>query len=228
MSWGDTFRNDVAKLIYNGTAIANIADNAAGSPLANLFVALHTADPGQAGTQATSEANYTGYGRVNPARTSGGFTVSGNTITNTAAVTFGLCTAGSNSITHFSIGVAVSGATKIIDKAPVGPITAVFAFTATAADTLTVPISSLAVDDRVSFYPLQGVANSLPPGITEGTIYFVKTVSGNDITISTSSGGATLDVTAAGSGIAYKHSILAVSVNITPNFAIGQLSIKLN
>jgi hypothetical protein len=43
---------NLLKLIFNAVAIANIADNAAASPLTNLFWALHTADPGDAGTQA--------------------------------------------------------------------------------------------------------------------------------------------------------------------------------
>lgn len=47
---GDTFENDVLKLIFNGTAIANLADNAASSPLTNLEVSLHTADPTDSGT----------------------------------------------------------------------------------------------------------------------------------------------------------------------------------
>ena len=53
MSKGDTFESDLLKLIFNATAIANIADNAASSPLTNLFVPLHTADPGEAGSQTT-------------------------------------------------------------------------------------------------------------------------------------------------------------------------------
>ena len=73
MSKGDTFENDLLKLIFNATAIANLADNAATSPLTNLSVALHTADPGEGGTQATNETAYTGYARVSVARTSGGW-----------------------------------------------------------------------------------------------------------------------------------------------------------
>jgi hypothetical protein len=38
---------------------------------------LHTADPGAAGTASTSEIAYTGYTRVNVARTSSGWGVSG-------------------------------------------------------------------------------------------------------------------------------------------------------
>ena len=35
---GSTFSNDLLKLIFNATAIANIADNAASGPLTNLYV----------------------------------------------------------------------------------------------------------------------------------------------------------------------------------------------
>lgn len=118
---GNTFENDLLKLIFNATAIANIADNAATSPLTNLFVALHTADPGEAGDQTTSEATYTGYARVSVARTSGGWTVTTNSVSPVAAITFGACTAGTNTITHASIGVATSGASKILVYGAVTP-----------------------------------------------------------------------------------------------------------
>src|SRR5437660_10228120 len=77
MSKSDTFEADILKLIFNATAIANLADNAAASPLTNISVALHTADPGETGNMTTSEATYTGYTRVSVARTSGGWTISG-------------------------------------------------------------------------------------------------------------------------------------------------------
>lgn len=80
MSKGDTFENDLLKLIFNGTAIANIADNAATAPLTDLWLSLHTADPGEAGSQTTSETAYTGYARVAVARTSGGWSVSGASV----------------------------------------------------------------------------------------------------------------------------------------------------
>lgn len=121
MSKSDTFENDLLKLIFNATAIANIADNAATSPLTNLYVALHTADPGETGTQSTSETSYTGYGRVAVARTSGGWTVTGSSVSPAANITFGAWTAGAGTITHWSVGVASSGATKILYSGPVTP-----------------------------------------------------------------------------------------------------------
>lgn len=114
MSKGNVFENDLMKLIFQATAIANIADNAATAPLTNLFVSLHTADPGEAGDQTTSEATYTGYARVAVARTSGGWSVVTNNADNVAAITFGLCTAGSNTITNFAVGTLTSGAGKIL------------------------------------------------------------------------------------------------------------------
>lgn len=116
MSKGNTFENDLLKLIFNATAIANIADNAASSPLTSLYVSLHTGDVGEAGDQTTSEATYTSYARVAVARTSGGWTVSTNTITNAAEIAFPACTGGSNTITHFAVGTAASGAGKVLYK----------------------------------------------------------------------------------------------------------------
>ena len=117
MSKGDTFENDLLKLILNATPIANIADNAATSPLVNVFVALHTADPGEAGTQSTSEAAYTGYGRATVARTSGGWTITGSSASPTATIPFGLCTAGTGTATFASIGVAGVTTMLLVDEA---------------------------------------------------------------------------------------------------------------
>lgn len=117
MSKSDTFESDVLKLFFQATGIANIADNTATSPLTNLFVSLHTADPTDAGNESSSEATYTGYARVAVARTSGGWTLSGTNptqVANAATVTFGACTAVTNTITFFGVGVASSGATKIL------------------------------------------------------------------------------------------------------------------
>ena len=103
MSLGNTFENDLLKLYFNATVIANIADNAAAAPFTNVVVALHTADPGEAGTQATNETAYTGYARVNVARTAGGWIVAGSSVSPVANVDFAECTAAPGAaITHAS------------------------------------------------------------------------------------------------------------------------------
>jgi hypothetical protein len=109
MSKSNTFENDWLKLIFNATAIANLADNAASSPLTNLYVSLHTADPGEAGNQSTSEIAYTSYARVAVARTSGGWTVTNNSVSPVANIDFPAATGGSGTITYFGVGSASSG-----------------------------------------------------------------------------------------------------------------------
>jgi hypothetical protein len=107
MSKSNTTENDFMLYTFNGTAISWNGNT-------NLYVALHTADPGEAGNQTTSEATYTSYARVTVARTSGGFTVSGNQASNTALIQFPQCTGGTNTITHVSVGTATSGAGQIL------------------------------------------------------------------------------------------------------------------
>lgn len=127
MSKGNTFENDLLKLIFHGTTIANLADNAASGPLANLRVAAHTSDPGEAGAQNTNEASYGAYARVNVARSTAGWTISGNTVNPTAAIPWPAATSGSQTLTHWSVGTATSGAGKILYKGTITPNIAVAA-----------------------------------------------------------------------------------------------------
>ena len=127
------YEADVLKLLFNGTAIANIADNAASAPLTNLYLALHTADPTDtpASGQSTSETTYTGYTRVAVIRTTGGWTVTTGTgatpssVSPVANVDFGVCTAGTATITHVSIGTASTGTGKILYTGAISPAIAV-------------------------------------------------------------------------------------------------------
>jgi hypothetical protein len=121
MSKSNAFENSLLKLIFNATAIANLADNAASSPLTNLYVSLHTADPGEAGDQSTSEATYTGYARVAVLRTTGGWTVTNNSVSPVANIDFGNCTAGTNTITYFGVGTASTGAGVLYYSGTVTP-----------------------------------------------------------------------------------------------------------
>lgn len=125
MSKGNTFENDLLKLVFNATAIANIADNAASSPLTNLYVSLHTADPGEAGDQTTSETTYGGYARVAVARTTGGWTVTANSVSPVSNITFPACASGTATITHAAVGTLSTGAGKILYSGVVTPNIAV-------------------------------------------------------------------------------------------------------
>jgi hypothetical protein len=121
MSFSDTTENAIMLLIFNATAWGNYADNAASSPQTNTAVALHTADPGDTGTMATSEAAYTSYARVNVARTSSGWTVTANSVSPVANIDFPAGTGGSGTITYFSVGKTGGGSAAILMSGSVSP-----------------------------------------------------------------------------------------------------------
>ncbi len=120
MSKSHTAETAWLRLLFNNTTWAGIGDaggvqgsNAVGS----LYVALHTADPGEAGNQSTSETAYTNYTRMAVARTTAGWTVSGTTptqVANAAPITFPQCGATGASLTHFSVGKASGGGGEIL------------------------------------------------------------------------------------------------------------------
>ena len=116
MSMSNVSETALLNIIFKNLAWANIGDASGLQPSAtagNLYIALHTDDPGEGGDQTTSEANYTGYARVAVAR-GAGWTVSGNQVSNAATVQFGECSSGTNAVTYFSVGTAASGAGSII------------------------------------------------------------------------------------------------------------------
>jgi hypothetical protein len=111
----DSWENGLLLLLFNNTTFAGVgSDGLRGSTTAgSLYVSLHTADPGETGTQTTSETAYTGYVRKPLARASGagGFTVTTNSVSPQANLDFDACTASpGGNITYFGIGTAVSGA----------------------------------------------------------------------------------------------------------------------
>ena len=131
MSKSNQWESDLFKLYFQNVAAAGIGD-AGGLPASvaagSIFVALHTADPGETGTQATSEATYTGYARQAVVRSAAGWTVSGTAPTqaaNAAAINYPACTAGTDALTYFSVGDAISGATIVRYKGLLtgGPVT---------------------------------------------------------------------------------------------------------
>ena len=108
MSKSNAHENSILLLLFNATAFADLAENDTTTPATTLAVSLHTADPGEAGTMATSEATYTGYARVAVARTSGGWTVTADSVSPVANISFPQATGGTNTITHFGVGTGVA------------------------------------------------------------------------------------------------------------------------
>lgn len=124
MSKADGLEFQLLNLIFAAKAIANIADNAAASPSTSIWVSLHTADPGDAGAQNTSEVSYSPYARIAVARTTGGFAVSSaaGTISPVAAITFASATSTSTgTITHAGFGLSSAGAGTLLYSGTVTP-----------------------------------------------------------------------------------------------------------
>lgn len=124
MSISDTTESAVLSIIFNATTWTGYAINATASPETNIITALHTADPGDAGTQSTSESAYTSYARQNVVRTSSGFTISGTSPTQAAlvaALSFPASGASGTTITNFSYGKSGGGATAILFSGTVTP-----------------------------------------------------------------------------------------------------------
>jgi len=113
MSKGNTTENDIVKFLFN-----NIAMPAYGS---NLYLSLHTADPGEGGDQTTNEVSYTGdsgdYARIAVSRDAGGWTVVNNQSTNAALIQFAVSNTGPVVATHLAIGTAASGAGQVLASA---------------------------------------------------------------------------------------------------------------
>lgn len=107
MSATNVFENGLLSLIFENANYANVGDATGlrGSSTAGVFwISLHTATPNETGTQTTSEAAYTSYGRTSVARSTSGWTVASGVADNDAAITFPAATGGSETETHFGIG----------------------------------------------------------------------------------------------------------------------------
>lgn len=211
---------------FTNAAIANVGDASGLQPSAgagSLYLSLHTAYPGETGGQTTSECGYTGYARKAVTRSGAEWSITGNQAVNANAQAFPQKTAGTDETALFcGIGRSISGAGTLDYIAPLGSVLG--DGTADVADNFTIPgLSGLSVNDLIAFFAVPG--SSLPTGITAGTAYFTKTVSGAVITVSATSGGAAIDVTGAGAFAAWRITGLLISNLITPTIGAGQLSV---
>lgn len=218
----NVLENEFLLLMFNNTNAAGIGDATGlrGSTTAGSFYfALHSDDPGEGGSQNTNELSYAGatpYARQAKARASGagGFTVSSNVVNPTDDVTFPQKqVAGTVEALFWSLGDAASGASKIRYSGPIGGPPKLFV--GATSDTVNAPGHGCAVNDRVFVSALEG-AGALPTGLARG-IYYVKTAPDADnITLSTTQGGATLDITALGVGILRRIAPMVIGENTIP------------
>jgi hypothetical protein len=119
--FGDTAENSLLNLIYRATAWANVADNAASSPLTNIHVSLHTASPGDSGTLSTNESAYGNYARQNVARSTGWTSASGGSTLLAANLVFPASSGSATTVTDFATGKTGGGAAEMFIYGAISP-----------------------------------------------------------------------------------------------------------
>ena len=124
MSKSNVFENELLAHVFNNADITLVGDATGlrGSATAgNLYVSLHSADPGEDGNQTTNEITYGAYARVAVARTAGAWNVVANGVTPVNHIEFPQCTSGTATVTHVGIGTSASGTGKLLYKGSLSP-----------------------------------------------------------------------------------------------------------
>ena len=124
MSKTNSWENGILELLFKNTNFALVGDATGlrgSSTAGSLYFSLHTADPGETGDQTTNEITYTDYARVAVARSGAGFTVTADSVSPAANVSFPIGSGGSGTATHFGVGTASSGAGVLLYKGAITP-----------------------------------------------------------------------------------------------------------
>jgi len=117
------FQNDASAALL--AAIGD--DGLSGSTTDDFFyISLHTSTPGEGGSQDSNEVDVAGYGEYSRqaiARSTGGWTVSGDTCSNAADTTWTQMATGTGNVivTHFGVGTNPSGAGQLLHVGTVTP-----------------------------------------------------------------------------------------------------------
>ena len=206
----------LGKAIFHNTITASLplADlNLTAGSVTSLSLALHTAYPGIGGSQTTNEASYTSYARQTLSRTSGNWPfTSPNIFENGVTITFPTNTGASAQVVSWlSIGSGVSN--RIIFSIPLALETPKpFSLLVDANDTIQCDLHGYASGQEIMFLDTEGA--SLPTGITEGGVYYVRTAPNtNDFKIGTvaGGGGSDLAIAAVGGGVSSGGLVCKVS-----------------
>jgi hypothetical protein len=193
---------------------------------------MDEASPGGAGVGATHLSLHSAYNSTGTNELTGGSpayarkaatwnAASGRTKALSAGVTFDVA---SGSTVAF-IGMwdaATSG--NFLGMTPNGGGTPeTFVVPDAANDVLEAPGHGFSNGDRVTVWAVPGFA--LPTGITEGSLYFVTNATTDDLTLSLTSGGATINLTAIGAGNLQKVVVETFGAQGTHNVSAASLGI---
>ena len=186
--------------------------------VSTLYVALFSVLPNIAGTGGT-EISGSGYTRIAP--TMGA--ASAGKITSTADVLFPVATGSWTNIIGYGLYDASTSGNLLqfeyLSAAEPLP------FTAATSDTITAPAHGLVNTDRIVLDA--GEVGVLPTGLSATTVYFVISAATDTFQVSTTSGGAAVDITVGGSGLWRKVDVKTVAATEQCKIATGNLTLAL-
>jgi hypothetical protein len=200
----------------------HVLGNAAYTAPGTIHVALFTAAPTDAG--GGTEVTGGSYARVAVTNNATNFpAASGGLKQNGTAITFPQATADWGTIVAFGLfDASTSG--NLLYWGWLGTDDGDLFTALASSEVLTVPGHSLVLNDQVRVLAVPGA--TLPTGLSEGTTYFVLTVTGNTFQVSTTQGGSAVNITADGSGLIAKLTAKPVLSGDTPSFAVNALQIR--
>lgn len=191
---------------FNPTSQNNALTGGIGNAITH--VGIHTlTDPGTTATAAAGEATggSPAYARLAVTWAA----ASGGQRSNSAALAFDV-PAGTYGFFTFWNAATGNAGTQFLGHSPFGGASAMKGFasvdTALANDQLLSVAHGLVDTDRVQVFNV--FAETLPTGLTEGTIYFVVSSAANTFKVSLTSGGAAVDITAVGGGELYFQKVI--------------------
>jgi hypothetical protein len=204
----------------------HVLGNAAYTAPANIYVGLFTAAPTDAG--GGTECSAGNYARKSVTNNATNFpAASGGLKQNGAVIDFVTANADwappSTPVVAFGLFDAASSG-NLLYWGWLGTDEGKLFTGLNAGDVLTVPGHALVNNDQVRLLAVPGA--SLPAGLSEGTTYFVISVSGITLQLSLTQGGAAVTLTGDGSGLIAKITSKAVQNGDTPSFAINALQIR--
>jgi hypothetical protein len=205
-------------------AIFNSTTTGGGLPTANPYVALHTADPGETGANEATGGSY--------ARQQADFAAAASgTLQNNANIDFASMPAVTgNGIVGWSVWDAVSAGNCLWTGwlSLVSGLAEVRAGSDVTNNDVQSVAHGLATDNRVVFEALEGL--TIPAGLTAGTLYFVIAtgLTTDAFRVATTSGGAAIDITAAGSALWRLVGNKTVNSGDTFRIATGDLDVFLD
>lgn len=170
--------------------------------------------------ETPTEPSGNNYARVQMTTSNFGSVAASGSIANTATLSFPQASGSWGEI----IGIGVYDASSAGNLVRSAYLTSGSYYTFSAANTgdlVTAPGHDFVDDDIVVVLDLSG--SVLPTGITQGTRYYIISVSGDTFQLSATQGGAAINLTANGAGRIVQVVPLTVGASSVASFGIGAL-----